>query len=64
METIYNRINDLTKCVLNFFRPINDYSDALEKFLESKSVSSVSEIEFWMREYELHTSRKFIQLTE
>ena len=60
METIYNRINDL----INFFRPINDYSDALEKFLESKSVSSVAEIEFWMREYEQNTSRKFIQLTE
>lgn len=60
METIYNRINDL----INFFRPINDYSDTLEKFLESKSVSSVAEIEFWMREYEQNTSRKFIQLTE
>ena len=60
METIYRRINDL----LDFFRPINDYSDALEKFLKNKNVTSVAEIEFWMREYEQNASRKFIQLTE
>ena len=55
---------EIINALLNFFRPINDYSDALEKFLKNKNVSSVAEIEFWMREYEQHTSRKFIQLTE
>ena len=63
VETIYNRINNLLG-FFQYFRPVNDYSDTLEKFLESKSVSSVAEIEFWMREYEQNTSRKFIQLTE
>ena len=55
---------EIINALLNFFRPINDYSERLEKFLKNKNIQSVAELEFWMREYEFGHSKKFIQTTE
>jgi len=48
MEKLYSRICS----VLDIFRPMNDVAEGMERFLESKNIQSVSEVEYWMREYE------------